>query len=148
MNKTIFIWAALLVAAAGCGTSSSGDPARKLEGEWIIVDLNENGKSAPPTGGTRFTVTIKDQRWYRGQEGGGSAATNEGASAVRVNMSKEPAQIDVVRIDGPNVGKAQLGVFAFEGEKLKISLGQLGGARAEYLHPGDKNTLLVLERKK
>jgi uncharacterized protein (TIGR03067 family) len=148
MNKTIFISAALLIAVAGCGISSSEDPARKLEGEWAIVELNENNKPVAIPRDTKFTVNIKDQRWYRGQEGGAMAATNEGASAVRVNMSREPAHIDVVRIDGPNVGKAQLGVFAFEGDRLKISLGELGGARAEYLQPGNKTALMVLERKK
>jgi len=147
MNRTIFAPAALLVALVGCGPPSD-NPAQKLEGEWVIVELHEKGKSVPMPKDTKLTLSIHDQRWGRGQEGGATTATNEGMSSVRVDMSKSPAHIDVVRVDGPSAGKAQLGVFAFEGEKLKISLGELGGARAESLGPGDKNTLFVLEPKK
>src|SRR5262245_27196138 len=83
MKRIIFTSVVLLVAVAGCGPLASEDPARKLEGEWVIVELNENGKSVAIPKDTKLTVVIKDQRWYRGQEGGGGTATNEGTSSVR-----------------------------------------------------------------
>src|SRR4051812_12800130 len=83
MNKTFLVInaaaALLITAAAGCHRSPSADPARQLEGEWNVIELNENGTPIPLTDGVKVTVTIKDKKYSRAQEGAGSAK-NEGIS--------------------------------------------------------------------
>ena len=59
------------------------------------------------------------------------------------------SEIDFIHLKGADQGKSELGIFAFEGNHLKLCTADLGNARPTEFIGKEKSSwsLLVLERK-
>jgi uncharacterized protein (TIGR03067 family) len=111
--------------ALGCGlilgtglasalAQSTGDVPKSLQGIWTATQARRDGKAAEDVvghrlsiDGNRFQIQAKDGKpLFRG--------------TVRVNPSAKPAAIDFEHADGALKGKAWKGIYAVEGDTLKV----------------------------
>lgn len=110
----------LLVAGitVGCAasvapvTADAGD-AQRLSGVWIAASAERNGMAADDLkghqltfSGDRFTIRSKGKLLYRG--------------TFLVDPSKTPATINFTHTRGEAKGKTWRGIYALEGDVLKI----------------------------
>jgi len=139
---------ALCAAGAGCGSSVS-----PFHGDWQAVSYAEQGKPGPAPGAIhQVSVQVDHDRFeqvettmYPGQPVR-QATTFTGK--LTVNSSTSPAQIDVTPPEGPGQAKQRLGVYQFDGPKLKVCLGGPGQPRpAGFEQAGPGSILMTLERK-
>jgi uncharacterized protein (TIGR03067 family) len=90
------------------------DAHKKLQGTWTATQAERDGKAAEDVvghrlsfTGTRFEIQAKDGKPLY-------------AGTVRVDPSAKPAAIDFNHTDGAVKGKAWKGIYALEGDTLKV----------------------------
>jgi uncharacterized protein (TIGR03067 family) len=144
----------LLLLAHGCSKPPPEDGLGPFQGEWVALELNEHGKQTEPEKLQGLTVTFDKDQLQKIQTimGGGAttaslvAGSFEGGT-FRVDNSKSPKECEIVRMYGPDLGKTQLGIFAFEDGNLKLCVGDLGAPRPADFAADQTSTLVVLKRK-
>jgi uncharacterized protein (TIGR03067 family) len=127
----------LVLLAGGC---SSGPPdlgVGPFQGNWKWADAG--GKRSIQAAFEKDLVQIVEQTGTKARRIKGT---------FRVNPPATSGEIDIVETSGANVGKTRLGVFAFEGDTLKICLADLEIARPAGFVEQEGCTLMVLERVK
>jgi uncharacterized protein (TIGR03067 family) len=93
---------------------TAGDAQQKLQGSWTATQAEQDGKTAGDVighrlsfAGNRFQIRSRDGKpLYSG--------------TVRLNPSAQPAAIDFEHTDGALKGKAWKGIYALDGDTLKI----------------------------
>jgi uncharacterized protein (TIGR03067 family) len=135
------------VALAPAGAAARGNAKEvkaelaKFEGTWAIESVRFGGKevSGPYEEKIRFTfagnkLTLVDLNVKSSEEG-----------PFKIDPAKKPPHIDVTV-----KGKTRPGIYAFEGDRLKICTNAVGEVRpAEFSAPeGSKAILFVLKRLK
>jgi uncharacterized protein (TIGR03067 family) len=107
---------ALLIAAEDPG--KAGRDGDDLRGIWATVQRRAGGVLLPedPTAGPLMTAF--DHGSYLQHQG--ERIVEEGTYEIDANQS--PATIDLQIRKGPDAGKRQLGIFAVEGDELKLCL--------------------------
>ena len=138
MSTSLIVGLALAVAAPG--PKDAAKPPPKLEGEWVLERF-DGPKDAPPGA---VTMKFTDNR-ITIVEGGvpGGRDRNEEADYT-VDLTKKPAHIDI----RPTRGKQDmvvLGLFAIEGDTLKLCFGFGGGQErpAELKADTEKGVALI-----
>ena len=104
--------AVLIIVTFGLATASAAD-ADKLQGNWIAVSAERDGKPAADIkghmltiDGDRFTIKLKDKVLYRG--------------TIKVDEAKSPATIDFLHATDSLQNKSWHGIFELAGNTLKI----------------------------
>jgi uncharacterized protein (TIGR03067 family) len=92
----------------------AGEAQRKLEGSWTATRAERDGKAADDVvghrlsfTGSRFRIESKDGKLLY-------------AGTVRVDPSAKPATIDFAHTEGTVKGKAWQGIYALDGDTLKV----------------------------
>lgn len=142
----------------GCGKAGSKPSVenilRPFEDKWSVVSLDRNGVKSTVEQLRSIAVTVEKDRFRmveikgRPRAGGGPSSMEVRAEeyALQVDPSKPTGEIDFAYASGEHLGKTRFGIFAFEGNKLTICLGEPGDARPTQFAPGGNITLIVLER--
>ena len=106
----LILWSALASAFA----QPAGDAPKGLQGAWTATQAQRDGKAARDVvghrlsfNGNRFRIEAKD-------------GTPLFAGTVRVDPSAKPAAIDFQHTEGTLKGKAWKGIYAVEGDTLKV----------------------------
>lgn len=111
MRRHLFILVALpLIAAADDAKTDS----EQLQGTWTAVAADENGKADDRLKGHRLTFdgdkfTIKTKDGQLKHQG-----------TYRLAADKKPATIDFTHTEGELKGKTWKGIYALDGDRLKI----------------------------
>ena len=102
-----------VLLAAGLGVHAFAQAAAKLEGAWTAVSAERDGKPADELKGHRltfagdtFVIQREGRTLYKG--------------TFKADPAKKPAQIDFRQTEGEAKGKTWLGIYALEGDTLKI----------------------------
>jgi uncharacterized protein (TIGR03067 family) len=135
----------LILAVFGAWAAAQGEGQKeqaKLQGTCVIESAIADGKEVPSDVFKSFTMTFKGDAYTvtMGQE------KIEGT--FRIDPAKDPKMIDILPDNGPDRGRVQAGVYAFEGNKLKICGAQPGTNRPANFDTKDKpgQTLLILRK--
>ena len=142
---------ALLVLVSGCSKKANENEIVPFEGDWTVRELTEHGRPADAEAIKRLVVSVKGGQFQKSEVSDGTASTKIGGADIatlRVDTSKDPAEMELVRLQGADQGKTQLGIFVLSDTQLKICLADLGEERPTGLVASGKTTLMVLERKK
>lgn len=126
-------------AAAPASTA----PAAEFEGEWRMVSAVMNGAAMDPS----MVQWVK--RVFQGDQTSVLAGPQTMMKAVfMLDPSQSPKAIDYQNIAGSHKGKAQLGVYEFNGKVLKICMAEPGAARPTEFEStkGDGRALTVWTR--
>lgn len=140
--------AAVLVIGAGCGTGKPPvpDDLPKFQGDWTVVEFAEHGKTADTKRLATLSVSINGMQ-FNHVEAQGQKLLNADFTNIRLNPEKEPREIEFVGSRGAEQGKTRLGVYAFEGEQLKLAVADFAAPRPTGFASGSKVTTYVLKRK-
>jgi uncharacterized protein (TIGR03067 family) len=139
---TAFLATLLLLAADTPKKNAADADQNKLRGTWTIVSASRDGKPAPED-------ALKDARMiFDGDKL--TAASENGKSSVlsiKLDSSRKPKTIDITH---PEKKQTILGIYALEGDQLKLCLGTPGAARPTELatREGSGSVLFVLKREK
>lgn len=122
---------------------TSNAPATEIAGEWNLVSAVMDG-------------TPMDQsmvKWVKRVTQGNQSTVTAGPQVMlkvefTSDRSKSPRTIDYVNLAGANKGKAQAGIYEFEGELLRFCVAAPGTARPTKFESakGDDRTLTVWKR--
>ncbi len=150
----------LLLAAAGCADPAAENAAKaqailaQFEGQWEVASLTPAGGSSKDN-----IVSVQEGRFVLARVGAAKGAGGGGAVvgvremkseiyALQVDPSKGSGQIDFAFAAGERLGQTRAGLYAFEGDTLKISMAEPGAPRPAGLDPAEKVTTLSLRRLK
>jgi uncharacterized protein (TIGR03067 family) len=140
-------WITAILVASTCALLAEdkkpADDQKKLLGAWKIVAMEENGKASDDFKDAVLTM----------QEGKYTIQTPDGEvldGTYKVNSSAKPKEIDFVPNFGRNKGKTTLGIYALEGDTLKICRDDAGKPRPKEFatRPDTGLIVFVLKRHK
>jgi uncharacterized protein (TIGR03067 family) len=119
--KTTLIAAALLLLwsvgapfAAGVGGAEAEKELQKLQGTWVMVSGELDGKKAADEHVSRSKII------YEGDKGL-LVVPNQTPETiifeiVRIDHTKSPKEMHFIRRSGPNAGKTIIAIYEFEGD--------------------------------
>jgi len=135
----------VLLAMKARGEDNGNDDASKLKGTWACVSGVNDGKaiSAKTVQLLRLTLTKDGYKTERGKE-------VLFDSTYTIDSAQKPKHIDMIGTEGENKGKAALGIYALDGDTLKICYTLPGKDRPKEFEskPGSSATLVVWKRVK
>jgi len=99
---------------AGAGGEAAEKELKKLQGTWVMVSGELGGKKAVDEHVSRSKIT------YDGNKGQ-ILVPNQHPEAivfdiVKIDPTKNPKEMHLVRKNGPNAGKTVIGIYEFEGD--------------------------------
>jgi uncharacterized protein (TIGR03067 family) len=116
-------------------------PVTEFEGDWPMVSGVMNGKPTDPA----HVAWVK--RVTRGNQ---SSVIAGGQTMLKVEFTHDPkaGTIDYVNLAGGNKGKVQLGIYAFDGDLMKLCIAPPSEARPDSFESvkGDGRTFTVWKR--
>jgi RNA polymerase sigma factor (sigma-70 family) len=158
MHLTGLKWAAaiaLAVIVAGAGvaalvptalaapddTAKAEAELKKLQGTWVIISGEKGGEKREGNGeeqlkidGGTFSI------WHGGHV--------EESGTIKLGPSKNPMEIDLQFEEGKKEGKTGLGIYAWDGEDLRLCVGDPGGGKrpADFTTMPEDRVLIVFKR--
>ncbi|HXG10193.1 MAG TPA: TIGR03067 domain-containing protein [Gemmataceae bacterium] len=118
-------WLLLITAAGLAAGAQEPDPDRRdldrLQGTWRVVSLVADGKPVPAEAIARARFVFQGKKLMT-QEG--DKKISEGF--VRLDSRRKPATIEISPEWLPERGKTTRGIYAFEGDVLKLVLSPVG----------------------
>ena len=152
MIRCTFIILFVFAGAAARADDPAAKEAKKLQGEWQVVEGERNGKKA-----TRESAEIKDMRFvFKENELIVRLANGNGAerrSNFKLDPARTPKEIDITSLDGQEKGQTTAAIYKLEKDRLTICLPYFvknPGDRPKEFKAGadDGVMLIVLERVK
>ncbi len=138
----------VLLFAAGAEEPKNNDAARdlkRMEGDWAAVSMEVDGVKVPDEDAMAYFRSVKGDQYtvsrYRKVLGKGT---------IRLDATKKPRAIDALPAGASGEGKSLLGIYEFDGNKLKLCFARPGSARpTEFASKEDSgHTLTVWQRDK
>ena len=119
-----YIVTLLWITSALWAQETKGD-LDKLQGHWVMVESTRDGKKIPSEvkiertiEGNNYTLTVKSDEGEQVLSG-----------TLKVDATKTPKTIEATRAEGPDQGKAMLGIYEIEGDKQKACFAPPGQSR-------------------
>jgi uncharacterized protein (TIGR03067 family) len=140
MRRTLILCLAIIVSFAA-GRALGQDAAAPLQGRWVVVDGEHNGKPMKGLNGGVMTVTGTAFEIR-------TASGNMLKGTLTLDASKKPAQMDMIHADGV-VWEA---VYEASGDSFRLNYVQKGekDPRPTTFKTSEKTeeSLIVLQRQK
>jgi uncharacterized protein (TIGR03067 family) len=144
-RRTLLIsFAFFLLGAGGRQEEASKKDLEMLQGDWAGVSMIQDGMKLPDDDA---------QAYFRSYKGDKYAVFRYSQPLAKwtftLDAAKKPKTIDAQR-EGDDKGKPALGIYEFEGGKLKLCVAGIGKERPTKFEskPGSGHTLSVWEREK
>jgi uncharacterized protein (TIGR03067 family) len=117
----------------------------KFEGTWVLVYFKFGEVDAKEENLKDLGIIFKRDKMSYLRKG-----KEVEKRTVKVDPSKKPAEIDLIREEGPLKGRAFKGIYSFEDDKLTMCLADIGKDRpTEFESKKDSlNTLVVYKKQK
>ena len=142
---TGFLAWSFVVAVANADDAAKKD-VKELQGKWQAVELQAQGKKAPPEQVKKFRIVIKGDKITFNPD------SENRKSKFKVDPSKSPKAMDMTPLDGPMKGKTIPGIYSLEKGLLKICIPngrEITKRPTEFkTTPGDGLILLTFKRAK
>ena len=116
---------------------------KKFAGEWTFVSVEAAGKKIVAEALNGRTVVFEGTKYSvkRGDE-------VEESATLKIDPTKSPKYFDVIVTEGPNKDSKILGIYEFDGDKLKVCFDPTGKKRpTEFKTAEDSSVVLVVHKK-
>jgi uncharacterized protein (TIGR03067 family) len=139
----------LVVGLLAAADDADEDPVKRdlarLQGEWRVVKLEANGKTAPAEAVAAARFLFKDNTIIT-REGDKEVSTG----FVRLDPGRKPAEIEISPEKLPVRGKTTKGIYQLDGDTLLLALAAVGEDRpASFAAPANSNhVVFTLQRVK
>lgn len=140
---------ALMMTLAAGAALADDDAGKKdmlaLEGEWVMVSGEQNGKKVDDETAKSARRVTRD-----GMTTLSFAGTVAFKAKISVDTSKKPKTIDYLVTDGPSKGKTVPGIYELDGDTVKYCFAQPDNERPKEFtaKEGSNLTLSVWKREK
>jgi len=135
------------IAVLTCGLLLGADKAAdadrdKLQGEWVVVSGQENGKEVPAEKVKGMKMTVNQDR-ITVDEGKGKRVMN-----YKLDATQTPKAIDMTTVEGSDKGKMSQGIYELDGDKLKICFAMPDKERPKNFSPKENSQemLFIMKR--
>ena len=134
----------VLAAALACAQDEAKNDLDKFQGNWAVESVSVEGKELPAEVVMSFKMSFKENDYTV------LIGPDKTEGIFRVDASKNPKTIDIIPDNGPDRGRKQMGIYQFDGDKLKICAAQPGKDRPTNFDTKDKvgYTTMILHRVK
>jgi len=143
MKKSLLILAAVALVAAK--DDANKKDMEKLQGDWAAVSMVRDGMDIPRDDAQAFFRTVKGDKYsvFRYDQ-----VVNKWTFTI--DATKNPKTMDVLPEGVDDKSKASLGIYEFDGDKLKVCFATPGKDRpADFTSKeGSGHALTVWEREK
>jgi uncharacterized protein (TIGR03067 family) len=133
----------LLIAAVAPAQDAKKE-LEKLQGEWTMVSLEENGMKVADETAKQYKLTVKENQWIVTRSG------KEGFAKVtfKIDPTKDPKTIDLTYKTGDKESVSQ-GIYKLAGDTLTLCRTDSKAERPKQFKIRDKlDTLVVWKRVK
>jgi len=118
-----------LLALVGCAVLLGAEPApdaavqdlKKLQGTWVMAELEINGQQVPEEKRKNTTLVIKDDKYLI------KVKDKTYETTFKLDPSKDPKEIDMFFPDGPNAPKVSKGIYRLDGDTFQLCRAQAPG---------------------
>jgi uncharacterized protein (TIGR03067 family) len=119
-------------------TAKIKEQLKKLQGTWVDISFEKAGAKLEKVG--EHQLKIDGETFSLSHDG-----KVEDKGTIKLDPSRSPREIDLQVREGKNEGKTGLGIYAWDGEDLKLCLGDLdGGTRPTDLTAMPENRVLIV----
>jgi uncharacterized protein (TIGR03067 family) len=132
---------ALLNAVEARGDDKGKDDLDKLAGAWRCVSGVNNGKPLPEDVVKQLRLTLTKDR-YKTEKG--KQVLFDGI--YKIDAGRQPKHIDITAPEGEQAGKTSKGIYALEGDTLKMCYADKERPKEFESTPGSQTTLVVWKR--
>ncbi len=129
----VFMIAAIFFGPAS--TQKINTNAEKLDGVWVTIRQEQDGKDLPEEVYEKYRLTITDSAY---------AYTNDDKGAVRYNNGK----MDLYGREGANAGRHFTAIYKLEGDQLTICYNMAGDRYPGSFETRNDPSLLLTEYKR
>jgi uncharacterized protein (TIGR03067 family) len=113
----------LLLALLAADDQETKNDLAKFQGSWRFVSVTTDGTPAAPAE-LKGSVLTNDGTTFTFKE-----PQSSGAGTFRIDATKDPRQLDITFGTGPDKGQTVLGIYCFEGKRVRVCLGPPGKSR-------------------
>ena len=140
MNHFAISVAIVALTMGSAAQKTKPAPAPSLDGIWVVTSIN--GEEAP-AGSPELTLTIKGDKY---QQTLGGQVNERGT--IKVDAAKKPMTIDLAISEGPDAGKAQLGIVEVTGDTIRLNLDAPGAGQRPADFAAKAGFILIVGKKK
>jgi uncharacterized protein (TIGR03067 family) len=140
----VFAFLAGLAVAADPPADAVRADQQRLQGAWQVVSQEADGMKGPDEVARHMRYTFAGDRLTISPAEPGS----DSELACRLDPAKMPKAIDMTVRTGRNKGKTYAGIYALEGDGLKICFAKGDRPAAFATRAGSGTALIVLKRAK
>jgi uncharacterized protein (TIGR03067 family) len=129
-------------AAKGTDKDKPNKDGETIQGTWVAVSAEVDGKEAPAEAIKDFTLVITADKLIFNPKG------ENRQTSYKLDPAKMPKAIDLTPLDGPAKGKAMKSIYRLDGDRLTLCLQNSDGdAPTEFATKANSGLrLLVLKR--
>jgi uncharacterized protein (TIGR03067 family) len=117
MKRLLFVLLTLvgLTAANAAKEDAAAEDLKKMQGDWVVVTMESDGMKIPDDDAQALFRTVKGDQYtvfrYRRVIGKGT---------IQLDATKKPRTFDARPAGGARDAKPILGIYEFDGDKLKL----------------------------
>jgi RNA polymerase sigma-70 factor (ECF subfamily) len=143
MCPGLVILLAALPAAPAPETDAAREDRQKMQGTWKAVSVESGGKKRPDQDIKKWKLFVAGDKMTARD---GDDLLDE--STFALDAGKKPRAIEITYTAGPDKGKKLTGIYAVEGDLLKICVTQRDkdGPTDFVSKPDTDHTLVVLKK--
>jgi uncharacterized protein (TIGR03067 family) len=116
----VLVGFALLVAAEPARDDAAVD-LKKLQGTWIMAELEINGQQVPEEKRKDTILVLKNDKYII------KIKNKTYETTFKLDPSKDPKEIDMFFPDGPNAPKVSKGIYRLDGDTFQLCRAQAPG---------------------
>jgi uncharacterized protein (TIGR03067 family) len=118
MSLVLMVLSPLFVADEGSRETRGSSDLARFQGQWVVTFYEEAGVSLSRDITKDWQFTISGDSMKSTYTDGSMMS-----GRIRLDTSKSPREVDLIWKEGDSAEKPVLGIYEFEGDKLKICIG-------------------------
>ena len=108
-------------AVIALGDDKTANDTNELQGVWQAVSLEGNGEARPDDEAKELQVVFKGELVFAVR-----AKVEDRKVRFKIDSSKKPNAIDLIAIDGSDIGKTAAGIYSLQNGKLRLCINMFG----------------------